>query len=143
MLYDPRLLGAKQSTKQRELANKLAKNREQELSSTEACRNLSARELVQISERHRRGASCPQPPLGVRECLVSVSCVPCLLRMFPQKGLGAVLRKWRNSIWTTKVGKYLALLNACGETLCRPMSLNRIRGTTIRRSRSPDRHLTE
>ena len=77
---DRRLLGAKQSKEQRELANKLANNRERKLSSTEACRNLSARELVQKSERHRRGASCPQPPLGMPECLVSVNCFPCLLR---------------------------------------------------------------
>ena len=38
MRYDRRLLGAKQSKEQRELANKLANNRERELSSTEACR---------------------------------------------------------------------------------------------------------
>ena len=148
MRYDRRLLGAKQSKEQRELANKLAKNRERELPSTEACRNLPARELVQISERHRRDAPCPQPPFrpdlpyGMRECLVSASCFPCLLRIFSEK-LDAVLRNWWSLIWTTRVGKYLALLNACGKALCHPMSSNIIRGTTIRRSRSPGRHLTE
>lgn len=90
MRYDRRLLRAKQRKEQWELANKIAKNRERELSSTEACRNLSARELVQISERHRRDASCPQPPFrpdlpyGYPECLVSVSCFPCLLRIFSE-----------------------------------------------------------